>query len=842
MVKLLLLGSWRYFRRHPAQLALSLMGIVLGVAIVTAVIITNESSKRAFEQTAASVTDKTTHQITGGTSGIAESDYVSLRTQTSIKAAPIIIGYLQLQEELFTVHGIDPFAELEFGRTRIDLPELDLSGLNSGLNQTSSATLLISEQTRSRLQLPLNQILNADVSGQQKKLTLTATYASDNPAATEGILIGDIATVQNLFGRQGFIDHIDLSLTDAEAQTLSPTLPAHLQLLPAGNRLERMNQLTRGFQINLTAMSLLALLIGAFLIHNSMTFSVLQRREEFSIKRIVGATSQSIAAVIAAEVIAISVIASIIGVAVGIALAHYLIQLTTRTINDLYFVLHVQEIWFSVPQLFLLVLLGVVTSFIAAMASAYEAASISPLHANSRSRLETRTRQWLPLVAFCGLALLLIGIGLAVFPSRSLVLGFAAMMLFILGYGLTVPWLVSTCVRIPAVYSRSAHPVLTMIIGSVRQNISRTGLAIAALTIALAATLGVDIMIGSFRNTVDHWLGSTLQSDIYVTVPGTVGARGNGTLGQDFLRQLQDLPDIDNIGTARSVRIDSEGGSLEVLALTPHNRSRAGFDFIEGDIDTIWSSFVSQNGILITEPLANRLDLKPDQTLKLFTDRNGYREFRILGVYRDYGSSLGRLAMTQTTYRKFWDDPGSSSVGINLKRDRQSEETLTTLRRLASEGNQALIIRANQDIRERSLEVFDQTFQVTRVLRLLTVGVAFIGVFSALLALQLEKAREYAIVRAVGATPALTATIVLGQTALMGIIAGLLALPLGWIMAEILIHVINLRSFGWSMERQLPTTAIPETLIIAIGAALLAGIYPMWTLTRKTIVQQLRDE
>lgn len=837
MVKLLMMSSLRYFLRHPAQLALSVMGIVLGVAIVTAVIITNESSKRAFEQTAATITDKTTHQITGGTAGVAEVDYVSLRTQSPIKAAPVLVGYLLLNQELFTVHGIDPFAEIDFGRSRIENLALDFATMRSG-----DAPLLVSEKTLSRLQLPLNQSLITEISGKQVPITLSATYTSDNPAASEGILIGDIATVQKLFDRQGYIDHIDLALDADEARSLKDTLPDHLQLLSAGNRLDRMNQLTRGFQINLTAMSLLALLIGAFLIHNSMTFSVLQRREIFAIQRVCGVTSRSLAGLITAEVVVISVIASIIGVAAGVALAHYLIQLTTRTINDLYFVLHVQEVWYSPKQLLLLVLLGVITSVVAAMASAFEAASVSPLQANTRSRLESRTRYWLPIVAVAGLTLIIIGIVLAFTPSQSLVLGFGAMMLFILGYGLTIPWIVSTCTHVPTSMSRTAHPALTLIVGSIRQNISRTGLAIAALTIALAATLGVDIMINSFRSTVDQWLSTTLQSDIYITVPGTIGARSSGTLSPDFLNRLQTLTEIDNLGTALSVRIDSHGGALEVLALTPHKRSRAGFTLMDTSADDIWPEFVDGNGILITEPLANRLKLKPGQSLPLFTDREGYRAFDILGIYKDYGSSLGRLSMTQKTYRQFWNDPGSSSVGINLKPGTESEQTMAQLRAFARADDQALIIRANKDIRARSLQVFDQTFQVTRVLRLLTVGVAFIGIFSALLALQLEKAREYAIVRAIGATPAFTAAIVMGQTALMGLIAGLLALPLGWIMAEILIHVINLRSFGWSMERQLPTTAIPETLTIALLAALLAGIYPMWALTRRTIVEQLRDD
>ena len=167
---------------------------------------------------------------------------------------------------------------------------------------------------------------------------------------------------------------------------------------------------------------------------------------------------------------------------------------------------------------------------------------------------------------------------------------------------------------------------------------------------------------------------------------------------------------------------------------------------------------------------------------------------------------------------------------------------LAALRARLADVEQPLSVRSNDAIHNDSLEVFDRTFEVTRVLRWLTVGVAFVGIFSALLALHLERAREFAVLRATGATRAQIALTVGAQTLLMGLLAGLLSLPLGWGMSETLIHIINVRSFGWSMQSHLPPGAALSAVGPACVSAVLAGLWPAWRLARADVAGQLRDE
>lgn len=833
---LLLRASVRFFLKHPAQLLLSILGILLGVAIVTAVLITNASSRTAFTLSADALTGDATHQLIGAEFGVDQTFYAQLRRTQPWPMAPVIEGYLSIGTELFTVLGIDPFADAGLQVSNLQIEPGSVQRLLESGNG-----LLISERTRGRLSLPTREPLQAKIEGVVRTIELSGVYVSANPAASDGLLITDIAIAQQLLLRGQYIDRVDLRLNADQASHLETLLPDSIRLISANTRSETMSDMTRGFQINLTAMSLLALLVGGFLIHNTMTFSILQRREIFATLRIVGVTASGIFSSILVETVIISLIGSLLGLATGYFLARYLIQLTTQTINDLYFVLHVQQVWLSPGLAISILLLGVASSLIAATASATEAALSSPVQARLRSRLETRKQHFLPRLGIAGFVLMLLGAMLSFWPSSSLIFGFAALMALIIGYGMAIPWAAAVATGLLR-RSFLCHNTLTSFaIAGIERSISRTGVAIAALTIAVSATFGVDIMIGSFRQTVDRWLGNTLQSDIYITAPSSANTQSDSTLPTALSRELLSLEGIDNIGSGRATRVVTNVGNINMLVLEPHARSQSGFAFVGGNSDQIWQKFISEEGLLISEPLATKHGLSRGMELTLFTANQGDHAFTIAGIYHDYGSSHGRITLSRATHNQYWQDRDISSVGVNLKSDADIDIVLQQIRATASIEN-LLNVRSNREIHDTSLEVFDRTFQVTRVLRLLTVGVAFIGIFSALLALQLERAREFAILRATGASRREIMFIIVTQTLVMGLMAGLLALPLGWLMSELLIQVINLRSFGWSMESILPWGSVVSSLWLATSSALLAGLYPAWRLSSQKIANQLRDE
>jgi putative ABC transport system permease protein len=287
--------------------------------------------------------------------------------------------------------------------------------------------------------------------------------------------------------------------------------------------------------------------------------------------------------------------------------------------------------------------------------------------------------------------------------------------------------------------------------------------------------------------------------------------------------------------------VSSEHGPVDLLALELASRSHSGFQFVTAPLPDLWQRYRRGELLLISEPYAFHQHLKTGDTLRLHPP-HGPLTLPVGGVFYDYGSDRGLITLARPTYARGWDDPAFSTLGVFLRPGAEPATAMAAIRNTLGTVDQLVQIRSNREIRAQSLDIFDRTFAITRVLRLLAIGVAFVGVFSALMALQLERTREQAVLRATGVTPDQLSLLTLIQTGLMGLYAGVLSLPLGWLMSKVLIEVINRRSFGWSIETRLPAAALPEALLLALSAALLAGLYPAWRMRRVQPALALREE
>jgi putative ABC transport system permease protein len=699
------------------------------------------------------------------------------------------------------------------------------------------------QATCSRLKLQPRERFVLNVGGRLQQVSLLDYLrAGQQPsAALDNLMVADIATAQLLLNMTGRLSWIDLKLPSGasgrqQALRIKSILPAAAKLERAEARGESMSRLTRAFMINLTAMSLLALLVGMFLIYSTMTLSVLQRRSFIGNIRALGVTRTQVFSLVLLEALGLSMVAVLIGIPSGLALAQGLVGMVTRTINDLYFTLGVNQLFIDPVSLAKGAALGVGASLVAALGPASEAAGIAPRAAQMRSVLEARIRRLVPRLALLGLIVMLAGCGLLM-PGRSLLSGFAALFLVALGYAFVVPEAVRMAARMVGwPLARMFGLPARLAARGIEASLSRTGVAVAALVVAVAATAGVDIMIESFRSTVAAWLHSTLRADVYVTV---AGANDDSGLDPKLVEQISGQRGIAAISTGRwlEVEVDGHSASLRVVQLAP---GRRGFTLKAGEKQAVWSAFDSDQAVLVSEPYAYRHDAQPGDMLQLRTER-GQQRFLVAGVFYDYGSQRGVIVMRRDLYEQFWHDRAISSLGIYL-RPGHSEQSISQRLREAARGVQHVLIRSNRALREQSLAIFDRTFAVTNVLRLLAVVVAAVGILSALMALQLERARDYAVLRATGFTPGQVGVLAIGETSLLGLISGLLAVPLGIVMSLMLIDVINRRSFGWSMQFLVTPEALLQPLALATVTALLAGLYPALVLARAPPAEALRSE
>ena len=810
----------------------------------------NGSAQRAFSLSTDAITGRATHRIVAVTpSGVETSVYRDLRRQLGqIPAAPIVEGYVlaaELDAQPMHLVGVDLFAEGPF---------LNYFGELAGQTGfvpflTEPNAVMLSETVAHQYQLGLGDSLRLDIAGRRRTAHLVGSITPSNrlnQTALSTIMFADIATAQELLGQLDSVSYIDLIVDDpADLAAIEGLLPSGVKLEPSAAQKNAVQQMTAAFELNLTALSLLALVVGMFLIYNTVTFSVIQRRPIFGVLRCLGATQGQIFTLIVGEAAIFSVIGSVLGVALGVVLGHSIVGLIAQTINDFYFVVTVQQITLAKSTLVKGLAVGVAAALLAAGIPALEAMSVSPQMTLQRSTLESKVQRLLPFLVLAWVGFVVLGIGLLRWRTGGLIAAFGGLFAVLLGTVLLTPSLISICLK-------TWQPLIRHLLGvvgglaprNILRSLSRTSVAIAALMVAVSVIVGVSIMVGSFRTTVVSWLDQTLQADIYVSPPQSTANRVLGKLDPDIVAALQTWPDVNQVVTYNDadVRVvDFDRQAQLISAGGDVSQGKRPYAWIRPDLADPWEALKPESGVIISEALILRQNL-PDipQTLTLETPI-GDRSFPVLAVFYDYSSDQGSIILDHDLYAALWRDPSVASVGLFVDSAADLEAMVNAIRQ-AFKGRQDLSVQSNRSLRQGSLEIFDRTFAITNALRLLAVVVAFIGVLSTLMSLQLERTRELGILRATGMTPQQLGRLTLLETGLMGSLAGIFAMPLGFVLAWILIYVINVRSFGWTLNMALEARYFWQAFLVSVIAALLAGLYPAIRLGRMNISAAVREE
>ena len=832
---LLAQSGLRFYSRRPWQLCLAVSGIALGVAVYVGVDLANDSARRAFELSSDLITGSTTHHLMGTRGEIADSLYRSLRMDHGpIRAAPVIedeIRLRRLPDRVFTLLGVDPLEESGFRGFAGFVPG---RGTDFTRLIVEPGAVLVPEPVLEELGLELGAEFEMLIGGQSTTARAVGTVL-DTSSGSEGPtapIIADIATAQELLGSAS-ISRVDLILDEAEAERIRALGLPDTTLVPAEGRNAAFDELARAFRINLTALSLLALLVGVFLIYATMSFAVVQRRGTFGVLRAIGVSRRQLLTGVLGEALALGALATTAGLLLGQQLAEGLVELVLRTVGDLYFESSVSAVTPSPTIYWRAFALGLGMTLLAAAAPALDAARSTPNTAMSRAALERSTRLLARRATWLALPAAAVASALLLLSSRSLVLAFAGLFFVIATGALMVP----AATRLLA---RLAEPLVERAFGisgslaarGMAASLSRTGVATAALSVAVATVVGIGLMIGSFRISVEDWLTGTLTADVYVNIDG------EQFFDDSHRTALSAIPGVRGSSLTRFIRLPTAAGEVSLRALDP-GPDGWGLRMTAGGTEAV-ARMESAEGILVSEPLAYHRRLQPGDDLILPTV-SGEKAFSVLGVFRDYSTNGGTVLMPLNLYRSHWADDDINGIGVYLDDGIERQAILGEMRSVFGAGT-PVRYRSNDFIRERSMAIFDRTFRITEVLRILAGVVAFFGLASAVMSIELERGRELAVLRALGLRPRQVQALTLAQTGLLGLAAGLFAIPLGIAMAALLIEVINVRSFGWSMDLAIAAQPLALGVVLALSAAVLAGIYPAVRAVRVGVAGQLREE
>lgn len=820
-----------------------LLGLALSVAVVVAIDLAVDSARGAFMESRRALSGAATHRITADGGEVPQALLAELRAQGLWRSAPLIereVLHASSGARLRLL-GIEPLSETAL---RPWLAGRVGGGRDSGEGMPDPGALigrrdavLLPQRLATRLNLAPGDALALSVDGRHVELDLLASLPDDSlPTGSGDWLLADIAAAQSIAGLQGF-SRIDLIADEAHAARIAQSLPLGLRLVATAEQDTQLAAMSAAFEINLKALSLLALLVGVFVVFQTLSFLALRRRRLTGLLRALGVSNRELGALMLGEAALVGVLAAGIGIALGIALGSVLLQGLARSYSELFYRVDVGALSLSPWLLGKAAVLAIAGALVAVLLPLRDALGVPVLDALGRDSAGLHVpEQRLRALLLPAVALFVAGLVLIVRGPESVFWGFAGLFACLIAALALIPWAAGHALGALEILLRGAPVRWRWLLAGTRRTLGRTGIALAALSLAIATVIGMSSMIHSFREALSAWIDRSLQAQVYLS------ATGRSALPQGLIEAASALRGVDGIGLNRRSQRMPESGPLDVVGLRLPIQGRGSFEWIAGDDPELWSRFDAGEA-LISEPLSQRLKLGVGDRIRLPTPR-GEVALRVAGVYRDYSSPQGVLTLDLARYQAVFDDPVVGALALYAPAT-DAERLAAELQALANTrfaGHPGLQIVTAAEIRAISLQVFARTFAITDVLRLLAGLIAVVAVLGALSALAIERAREFALLRALGLAPVELSRLQRVQGGVLGLIAGFAALPLGLGLAVLLIEVINRRSFGWSMRLDLPWGQISSAIAISMLAAVLAAWWPARRSAGAELSRQLRGE
>ncbi len=838
----------RHLARHPLLATLNVATVALGVALYLAIQIANHSANRAFAASVDVVAGKAELEVRAPSGNLPDEVFPFVAHAPGVAGAtPIVRGIVVLPEypgEYLNLLGIDILTNEPF-RT-FDLTDFKEQSFDLEPWLRGPRTVAVSEELAQAHHLKAGDEVKAQVNGRTANLTIgfLLRTAGTTANADPHFAAMDIGWAQELLDAPGRLASISLRLTKGSdpakvAADLRRKLPPDVTVAAPAQRGEQVNRMLAGFELNLQAMSLVSLLVGMFLIYNTIEASVIRRRNEIGILRSLGVTRAEVRAFFLGEAALLGALGIALGLVGGYFLSKALVGSVTETISSLYVLVQVREvvvapwIWLSAALLGLLSVLG------AAWLPARAAAALDPvatLHRGGRIEQAARLSHVWILLGFLSLLLaaLLSWLALRTGPPW---LGFGAAFFVLLGFSTVAPEVTARFSQLVRKISRRhIEPWLAA------QNLSRTllrnSVTIASLAAAVAMTVGVAVMVFSFRQTVTDWIGQTLIADLFIAPAANEIAGPASFVARDAIAYLKAHPAVEELDTYRGVGLPFRDQTIALAVITGTNRRN--LRFLEGKSDEIIPRFYGEQCVLISESFARRFHLKRGETMQL-PSPSGLHSFPIAGVFYDYTRDQGTVFLSAANYEKFWHDTRVNSVALYLK-PKADPKAVTEDFRARFSRNGEFSIYSNRLLRTRVFEIFDQTFAVTYVLRTIAVVVAVIGIFLGLTTLVAERSRELGVTRSIGASAAQIRRLLLWESGMIGLLASALGLAAGLCLSLVLTGVINRAFFGWTIRLAFPWGSLAWTPLWIIGAALVAGWIPAWRAGRLDVAEAVRSE
>ncbi|QYG07352.1 FtsX-like permease family protein [Janthinobacterium sp. PAMC25594] len=826
----LLLGEWR---AHPVRAFVAILAIAIGVSLGFAIHLINAAAFNEFSTAVKSLSGQADVQVAGREALFDESIYPWLAQRDGVAMASPV---LDLQAAVAGRAGKDggPLHILALDVFRAGFISPDLIGApaeGQPFDTLADDALFLSPAALRWLGVAQGDTIALQSGTGQVRLRVAGSL--QRARAGQRIAVMDIGAAQWRFNKLGKLSRIDLKLRqgvnrDAFQADLSRALeaqyPGRFQVGQPNdeNQNSRNNNLSRAYRVNLTVLALVALFTGAFLVFSTQALSVIRRRGQFALLRVLGMERGQLLRQVLLEGASLGVVGAALGIAGGFGLAAVALRFFGGDLGAGYFAGVQPQVQFTPVAAFVYFALGLGVALLGCAAPALEAARAAPaiaLKSGSEEVVTTRLAKTWPALA----CLLLAGALTLLPPVFELPLfGYLSIALLLIGAIALMPQLAAVVFRLlQRAWLRtdaSQHaPVRSLTLSRLANASGQAGIALGGVLSSFSLMVAMAIMVSSFRVSVDDWLLQILPADVYTRTTASGGTAGLNPREQAAITALPGVARVD-FQRLRSLSLAPDRPNVMLLA-RPVNLADPGKSMV-----LVGETLAVPDGakpVWLSEAAADLYNVKPGQQIALPL-AGGLHQFFVAGIWRDYARSSGAIQMPLGDYRALTGDMDVSDAALWLAKDATGEQLQQRLKALPFGAS--LEVSNPSAIRALSLQIFDRSFAVTYLLEAIAIVIGLFGVAATFSAQTLARAREFGMLRHVGVTRGQILSILAlegGALTALGIATGFV---LGLLISFVLVFIVNPQSFHWTMQLHLPWPLIASVAAALLTAAALTAL------------------
>ena len=844
MLRLLETVSWRHLKLHQLRTLLTILGIVLGVGVIVAIAIVNRSLTTSFQSTIDQIAGKAVLQVANGESGIREDLFPVVRDTPGVQdAAAAVDGFLPVSgaaAERLYVYGVDLLTDFAIRDHQFAGAGFEFDRALDFIAAPDS--IAVTETFAGRLDLNLGSELTVITSRGKQTYTVRALLKEEGTAKVFGgnFALMDLPVAQRAFGKEGKLDIVDLTVepgaTVADVQQrLRQSLQGMADVERPRKRGEQIESLLTSFRVGLFFVSLIALFVGFFLIYNTVSVSVVQRKREIGTLRCIGMRRGELIRWIILEALILALVGALVGCVFGWLLAQAALVAVGETVSNLFSSIGLMTGGLAWQELLLAIASGVGVAVLAALHPAVEAVRISPLE-NARQSVWRPvfhgSKSWATrLGLLCVLLSPMIIFFAAVLrsPVQQFSAGVIGMLIFLLALAFLCPLIISSCVnwfaRAGIIIPGFSWAESRLASDSLRKNPIRSGITVATMVISLAAIFTIAAFVNSVRGSLLAWIDQMVTADLIVSSGARTAGPKNVPLTEDPLPGLRSVPGVKIVDLYRLIRSNYQGRPILIESFSAAASAAVRkLPTPSGEGKKVLSEMAAGDGVIVSESFQSKFGKGTNDTVELATPA-GLVAFRVLGVYIDYSSDIGSVLIDRGLYKKFWQDELVDAFDLWLEPGADQNIVIEQIKKDYGEQYQ-LFISTHRQLKESVVRIMEQSFVVNYAVEIVAVIVAVFSVINTLLASVLDRARQIGVLRAIGATQAQIRRMIMFEAAWMGLIGGFLGLIAGTIMSYH--HVVyNTKVLtGWTFEYYYPYDLAALSIFVSVMLCLLAGYWP----------------